>query len=152
MIREERDPAFWLEIASHPALAGALMGLDPVQVAEVCQRPNILPLASENGGFFFGRMDGLGAVLELHTLYRPKGWGREVATAGKAALALVFSQAQAVMTFELRDNRRSQPPRSFGFEQAADWESSAIGEARVWVLTRRAWEASPAGRRAKPCQ
>jgi len=151
-IREERDQAFWFDIASHPAVQGAIMGLDPRQIAEVSQRPTILPLASDNGGFFFGQMDGLGLVRELHTLYRPAGWGREVARAGKEALEWVFRAVQIVTTYQIEANPLSQPPRSFGFVQAGEWQKTAVGSARMWVLTRAAWEASPAHKRMLSCQ
>ncbi len=152
MIREERDPAFWREIASHPDLVGALMGLSPLQVQEIATRPDILPLASQNGGFFFGRLDGLGLVLELHSLFRPEGWGREVAATGKEALARVFRTAQVITTYEVRGNAHSRPPRSYGFVQAGDWQGADVATLRLWVLTRAAWQSSPVFRRHAPCQ
>ena len=151
-IREERDPEFWGEIASHPAIQGAMMGLTPVQVAAASQRPQIVPLASDNGGFFFCRMDQIGMIAELHTLYRPAGWGREVARAGKEALEWVFRAVQIVTTYQIEANPLSQPPRSFGFVQAGEWQKTAVGSARMWVLTRAAWEASPAHKRMLSCQ
>jgi hypothetical protein len=151
VIREERDGAFWFEIASHPAVKGAVMGLDPRAVAEAAMRPTLLPLASDNGGFLFGRMDGLGLVRELHTLYRPAGWGREAAGAAKEAFAWVFAAAQVVVTYEMQANPRSRPPRSFGFTQAGAWRRTAAGALRAWVLTRAAWELSPAHRRYATC-
>ena len=151
MIREQRDPGFWLVIASHPDLAGAMMGLDPGQVAALAARPDILPLASENGGYFFAAMDRLGLALELHSLFRPAGWGREAATAGKAALDRVFEGAQLIATHEVEANPRSRPPKSFGFVQAGVWLPTGVGRLRLWVLTRKAWEASPAHRRYSEC-
>ncbi|HEY5107212.1 MAG TPA: hypothetical protein VII73_10650 [Caulobacteraceae bacterium] len=152
MIREERDPAFWYEIASHPALEGALMGLSANQVAETAMQASILPLASDNGGFFFGRMDALGLTVELHTVYRPAGWGREVSVAAKQAFTWVFGVAQVIVTCEVSRNHRSSPPRSFGFAIAGDWQITPIGRLRPWVLTRRAWETSPAHRRLISCR
>ena len=152
MIREERDPAFWRDIASHPDLADTMMGLSPDQVAEIATRTNVLPLASDNGGFFFGAVDGLGMVLELHSLFRPAGWGREVATAGKQALTWVFQAAQAITTYEVHGNDHSRPPRSYGFAMAGDWQMTNLGALRLWVLTRTAWQSSPAFRRHAPCQ
>lgn len=152
MIREERDPAFWEAIAAHPAVTGAMMGLTAAQVAASAQRAEIIPLASDNGGFVFCRMDQIGVSLELHTLYRPAGWGREVARAGKEALEWVFRTFQVIVTHQVEDNRLSQPPRSFGFVQAGEYQKSPVGAIRAWVLTRAAWEASPAHRRFIPCQ
>ncbi len=151
-IREERDPEFWGEIASHPAIAGAMMGLTPAQVVAASQREQIVPLASDNGGFFFCRMDQIGMIAELHTLYRPAGWGREVALAGKQALEWVFREFQVIVTHEVEANPRSRPPRSFGFVQAGDYQASPVGAIRARVLTRAAWECSPAHRRFVPCQ
>jgi hypothetical protein len=108
-----------------------------------------MPLASEHGGFMFVRQDAFGFVCELHTLFTPEGWGREVSAAAKQAFNAVFLlNYQAVITLEVRANPRSQPPRSYGFAQAGDWRMSPAGEVRLWVLTRAAWEASPANRRA----
>ena len=152
MIREERDPAFWREIASHPACAGAMMGLDVGAVAAAAMRPELIPLASDNGGFFFCRMDALGMMVELHTLYRPAGWGREVARAAREACEWIFRTYQMIVTYEIEANAHSQPPRSFGFVRAGDWQSTPVGALRAWVLTRAAWEASPAHRRFVTCQ
>jgi hypothetical protein len=151
VIRLERDSAFWFEIASHPAVRGAVMGLDPQAVAEAALRPTLLPLASDNGGFLFGQMDAMGVVRELHTLYRPAGWGREVAGAAKQAFAWVFQTAQVVVTYEMQANEKSRPPRSFGFTPAGEWQMTAAGALRAWVLTRAAWELSPAHRRYRTC-
>ncbi len=151
MIREERDPAFWFEVASHPAVLGAVMGLSPAQVAQCSQKPEILPLASMNGGFLFCRMDQIGITVELHTLYRPAGWGKEVSSAAKEAFAWVFRTHQIVTTYELQANDRSQPPRSFGFVRCGEWQQTPAGLLRAWVLTRAAWEASPAQRRYLRC-
>lgn len=147
MIRIERDRQFWLDVASHPAVAGSVMGLDAQAVADHAQDPRILPLASEHGGFLFCQLDGLGFVRELHTLYMPQGWGREVLQAAKEAFTVVFEIAQIVTTYEMRANHRSQPPRSFGFVAAGDWQTSIVGDLRAWVLTREAWQQSPAHRR-----
>ena len=142
-LTEQRDAGFWRAIASDPVLAGAIMGLSPEQIAAIAADPRMLPLASENGGFFFGQMDGLGLVAELHTLYRPAGWGREVAMAGREALERVFATFHVVVTYEVKGNARSRPPRSFGFVMAGDWQETSAGVLRCWVLTRAAWDASP---------
>ncbi|MEO8927303.1 MAG: hypothetical protein ABI306_09080 [Caulobacteraceae bacterium] len=152
MIREERDPAFWVEIASHPAVTGAIMGLRADQIAAFAPNPAIIPLASDNGGFLFCRMDQIGLTLELHTLYRPAGWGREVATAGKEALQWVFRTYQVITTYEMETNPQSRPPRSFGFVAAGEFQQTPVGSLRAWVLTRAAWESSPAHRRHITCQ
>ena len=49
---------------------------------------------------------------------------------------------QVMTTMEMADNPRSQPPRSFGFKAAGEFQETALGEARVWTLARSDWEAS----------
>ncbi len=152
MIREERDGAFWRDIAAHPACAGAVMGLDPDAVAQAAGRAAVIPLASDNGGFIFCPMDGIGMVVELHTLYRPAGWGREVFRAAQEACEWVFRTHQLIVTYEMETNPHSRPPRSFGFARAGEWQKTVVGSLRAWVLTRAAWEASAAHRRFVTCQ
>ncbi len=155
MIREERDGAFWRDIASHPAVHGAIMGLSPDAVAEASGREDTIPLASDNGGFLFCRMDRIGMVVELHTLYRPAGWGREVFRAAQEACEWILGAPgghQIIVTYEMETNAHSQPPRSFGFVRAGEWQKTPVGSLRAWVLTRAAWESSPAHRRFIKCQ
>jgi hypothetical protein len=153
MIRIERDPAFWSAIAGHPEVSRRLGGIDPAMVARLASAPGFVPLASTHGGFLFQRRDELGFAFELHTLFTPEGWGREVFTAGTEALILMFgSPCQLITTLELKRNDKSRPPRTFGFEPAGEFSETPFGEARLWVLTRTAWQASPAAqRKAKTC-
>ena len=152
MIRIERDPAFWSEVARHPALRSMLGEADPEMIGALALREGVLPLAAEHGGFLFIRQDMLGFVCELHTLFTPEGWGREVLTAGIEALGAIWLLGfSTIVTLEMRQNPRSQPPRSFGFVQAGDWREAMIGEARMWILTKAAWEASPAAKRRAKC-
>lgn len=148
-IRLERDPAFWERVAAHPAVAPALLGMDPAAVGRIASRSDVLPLASTNGGFLFIRRDDAGFVCELHTLFTPEGWGREALVAGMSAIEAVWVTGyQAVITFEAQANARGRPPRTFGFTRAGDWRASPIGPLRLWTLSRLAWEASPAKRRS----
>ncbi|MHB8529189.1 MAG: hypothetical protein ACYC8V_06720 [Caulobacteraceae bacterium] len=150
MIRIERDPAWWSTIAAHPAVAGAIHGLTPAAIGELATRPGMIPMAAEHGGFLFAAMDGFGFIAELHTLFTPEGWGREAMEAGREALQLLFSgPCQAVATYEVEANRRSRPPVSFGFTRAGEFRETAFGSLRLWILTRGAWEASPAHERYK---
>lgn len=147
MISENRDPHFWHRIASHPQVCELLGTFSLEQVAAVLARPTLLPLASENGGFWFATADSLGRVHELHTLFTPEGWGREVHAAAKEAFHRMFAgSCDLIVTSQMRDNPRSQPPRSFGFRPAGDFAHTHLGDARTWVLTRDAWIASPARR------
>lgn len=148
VIRIERDAAFWIDVASHPALAGALYGLPPQALAAIIATPSVTPLASQHGGFIFNRLDAFGFMYELHTLFTPEGWGREVVTAGHEALERIFgSGAQVIVTAQMRDNDRSQPPRSFGFKAAGCWSETQFGEAMCWFLSHEAWQQSPAHKR-----
>ena len=147
MIRLERNPQFWSAIASHPAVAPTLMGLPPGRLGALAKRDDMLPLASEHGGFLFGRLDTLGFTCELHTLFTPEGWGREALTSGVQALGVVWALGyQMVVTYESEQNPKSRPPRTFRFTQNGEWRSTILGRLRLWSLTRTAWDSSPARR------
>lgn len=147
MIREERDPAFWERIASHPACAPALHGVEPEHFAtEAVQHP-MLPLASEHGGFVFVPRDAFGRTVELHTLYTPEGWGREAAAAGKAALQRVFETYDLVITYERDGDWRTRPPRSFGFRPCGSAFEMNGNTWRLWALSADGWRASPSCQR-----
>jgi hypothetical protein len=153
VIREERDWTFWDAIAQHPEVRPHLLIEDSQSLSEIVQHPSVKPYASENGGFLFCRLDGLGRVYELHTLYCPNGWGREVAKASKSAFERVFNEgAQLVTTYEVAGNWRSRPPLSHGWKQAGPFQYSdgLAADVRSWVLTYEAWCASPA--RKRHCQ
>jgi hypothetical protein len=108
-------------------------------------REDILPLASKNGGFILRRLDSFGLALELHTLFTPAGWGREVASAAKAMFVTAFETATLIVTHETI-HPQSRPPLSYGWKPLGGGES-LIGPIRLWILTKDAWETSPAGRR-----
>lgn len=147
MIREERDPAFWVKVAGHPAVLPGLMGVSLEVVETLIGHEKVLPLASANGGFLFTAIDGVGRVLELHSMFTPQGRGRESNEAGKAALMRVFPDACAIITYEVESNPLSRPPKSFGFKPLEDFRESGVGSVRTWILTREAWEQSPARKR-----
>lgn len=152
MIRIERDPAFWLAIASHPAVAPTLLGLPPEMVAMSMVSEHVLPVAAIHGGFFFTRLDPNGRLWEFHTLFTPDGWGREALMAAKEATALMFrGPCQVLSTYQIEANPRSQPPRTFGFIPAGPFVETPFGASRTWILTRNAWEQSPAHRSGQKC-
>jgi hypothetical protein len=147
-IREERDPVFWQDVADHPQVRHVNHGHD-VDMAAIVEQPTVVPLASQNGGFLFFQRDWLGGAYELHTMFRPEGWRREAHDAGVAALVEMFGARQAAVIFTYAtDDRKSRPPKTFGFEQAAEPRFSAIGEVTPYILTAAKWFASPAWRRA----
>lgn len=145
MIREERSGDFWRGVVEHPKVAHVLMGL-PLDIGDLVSHERVIPLASENGGFLFCQLDGLGRVFELHTLFKPEGWGREVSTAAKEAFAEMFAKgARVITTYEVEG--WTAPPLSFGWRTAGEFSPSSLGNLRTWVLTLDGWEASPARRR-----
>ncbi|HEY2482090.1 MAG TPA: hypothetical protein VGI30_07830 [Caulobacteraceae bacterium] len=154
MVRIERDPGFWQAVAAHPEVAPRLGGAVTADgIAGFVGREDVLPLAAVHGGFLFVKRDPLGFTAELHTLFTPEGWGREVLEAAVQAFNAVFHIGhQLVFTFETATNPKSRPPLSFGFRQGGDWRDTPYGRMRQWVLTADAWRASPAStRRREKC-
>lgn len=143
-LEEQRDPQFWRGVASDPACLPALYGAPVESLDAIVSDPNVTPLATEHGGFLFSRRDELGRVQELHTLYRPQGWGREVHGALLAALERIFADADIVTTYASVGQWRTAPPRSFGFKASSRTFVSNLGEFRFWFLDRDAWMKSPA--------
>lgn len=142
MIREERDPAFWVRVASHPACAGAIDGGSPHDIANIANRPHVTPLATDHGGYLFAQLDGLGTTYEIHAVFTPEGWGREANLALKEALRAF--DWNLLVTYQTT-NPHSRPARSFGFRPIGE-RQTVLGPVTVWSLTRPAWEASPAFR------
>ncbi|MGH7022112.1 MAG: hypothetical protein ACREEB_00825 [Caulobacteraceae bacterium] len=150
-IRIERDPAFWAAVAGHPEVAPHI-GATPDEAAALALHPLTLPLASAHGGFLFRNLDGLGFVFELHTLFTPEGWGREVALAAREAFARLFDGGAAVVvTHEQHGWWRAKPPLSHGWAPAADWRETPVGLLRMWTLSAQAWRASALMRRRQSC-
>ena len=147
MITEDRDPAFWDRIISHPEVAPHVTFGQQLDLLTILDNPWVTPLRTENGGFLFFRLDGLGRVHELHTMYTPQGWGREVLLALKEAVSEIFDRgAQLITTYDVEGNWRSRPPKTFRFEPCGDF-ATADGfpvKLRTWALSKAAWNASPA--------
>lgn len=144
MIRIERDPAWWTAIASHPAVIDTLHGLPPEDIGAVATRPDVIPFALEHGGFLVAPLDALGFARDLHAMFTPAGWGREAGSAFYWTLeALFFMGAQVINAYEVEGNPRSRPLRRCGFECAGEWRDTPFHRLRLWVLTHRAWRASP---------
>lgn len=147
MIREDRSE-FWSRLAEHPMVRPHIGSGNTADLDQFVALPVVTPLRSENGGFLFVKLDAFGRVYELHTIYHPDGWGREVLKAAKEAFAEMFSRgAQVVATYEVEGWWRSRPPLSFGFRPAGDFAPAGELTLRTWTLTRAAWDASPARRR-----
>jgi hypothetical protein len=144
-----RDAAFWDRIASHPAVAPHIfMGGEPQSLAPLVENPKAHPYASANGGAIFSPVDPLGFVVEMHTLYTPEGWGREVATFGKQFINDVLQTASLILTHEQEGHWRSRPPKSHGWQACGDYvECGFPHRLKLWALSREAWFASPVGRK-----
>lgn len=150
MIREERDPTFWRAIYDHPQVHPHVSLGQDIDLPALVAHPSVTPLAAEHGGFLFVRLDGLGRVYELHTMFSPDGWGREVLLALKAACERIFdSGAQLITTYEVEGNWRSKPPKTFRFEACGEFASAEPYQHRfrTWALSRANWVASPARQR-----
>jgi hypothetical protein len=147
-LRLERSPDFWEDIASHPDVAPHVLLAKGIDWSDIVSRPQVQPLAIDDGGFLFVGMDGLGRSFELHALFKPNAWGWPVMRAGVKALA-VLAGWDLIVVHEVKGWWRSRPPRSFGFKACSDFHASSIGPVRTWILTRSAWESSPAHRFAE---
>lgn len=138
-----RDEAFWRPIIEHPEVKpGVSLGSDFDWLPVLLENPDCLPVAGAHGGYFFVTTAPLGRFWDLHAAFLPSGWGR---AAHDLLLACLKHLAgwDAITAMEVAGNRRSRPPLSFGFRPAAPERDGF----RTWILTRTAWEASPAFRR-----
>jgi hypothetical protein len=152
ILRVLRDAGFWTAVASHPTVRGVMRGLDPALVGRLALDERFMPLAAEHGGFLIQRLDQMGFVGELHTLFTPEGWGREAHDAGMRMFDAVFACGYRVLvTFET-DDKKSRPPRTAGYAPAGDWRESPAGRLRQWVLSEAAWKSSPAFERRERCR
>lgn len=148
----ERDYLFWDSVASHEAVSPHIfMGTEPFSLKEIVGRELTMPLRSEHGGVLLLGLDGFGLVREMHTLYTPEGWGREVAMNGKLFMHEAFKTTQVIFTHEQEENWRSRPPKSHGWQSQGDFCYVGLTKRlKLWMLTRDAFYASPVGR--KLCQ
>lgn len=106
--------------------------------------PSVLPMRAERGGYLFHCRSA--GIYELHALFEPHAWGRPTSDALKACLQSL--SWRRIDVSEVRGNWRSRPPRSFGFRAVGDFAPHLTGlDLKPWILTREAWEASPARRR-----
>lgn len=142
----ERDAAFWDRIADHPEVRPWV--LLEGSLAHLIQDDRAMPLATDHGGAIFWNVDGLGFVVEMHTLFTPEGWGREVAMFGRACIRQVMSTASLILTHEQEGYWRSRPPRSHGWKPFGDFEDAGFPRRlKLWGLSRQSWLESPIGRR-----
>lgn len=146
------DAEWWDEIAAHPEVAPHIfLGHPPFSLSLLLDQPGAFGLKSENGGCIFIPRDPLGMVLEMHTLFRPEGWGREVAKVVRSFMQTAFESASVILTHEQEGHWRSRPPKSHGWVPCADYQDVGLPRRlRLWALTREGWMNSVIGR--KSCQ
>lgn len=144
-----RDTSWWDGIANHEAVAPhVFMGLPAVTLAPLVEPENSFPMASINGGLIFAPLDNLGFVFELHTLYKPEGWGREVHAHAKECFRQMMERASIIVTHEQEGSSQTRPPLSFGWKSSGIFREVGLPKRlRMWVLTKEAWESSPVGRK-----
>lgn len=150
-ITENRNVGFWWKVFNHPEVIGHnVMSEHEEHLRIMLADPKLTPLASEHGGFLLFQRDPFGQVFELHTAFTPEGWGREALLTGVNVSEQTFLRGAAIVfTVEVASNKRSRPPLTFGWQVAGPFvfAPELAAEVRTWVLTRDAWNASPARRR-----
>jgi hypothetical protein len=150
-VRIERSLDFWLPVFQAPECQPAHCGLEIKEDAleAFITNPWVRPIAGQNGGYLFVKKDDYGLIWELHSLFKRPGWGREAAAVGKQALKLMFADGMHLLfTYEIKG--LPTPPISYGWEKASEeYARTSIGEGRIWLLTKAAWEQSPAHRYAR---
>lgn len=148
-----RDVSFWDSIASHPEVGPSIfLGIEPVSLAPLVEPEDHLPMASENGGLIFSPVDHLGMIYEMHTLYKPEGWGREVAIFSRLAIDEAFNRASIIVTHEQEGNWRSKPPRSHCWQSSDDYRDVGLPvRLRMWYLTKERWLSSPSRKKIDQC-
>lgn len=141
---EQRDPDFWMRIASLPECENAMIGATPEQVAALAANRLVRPLATPDGGFLFVSRDAFGLVWELHTLFARPAWGRPVHDAALWAFEEMFGEGEArlIVTMENTRHWRTRPPRTFGFKPVGAPQITDWGEFRLWVLAVDDWKSS----------
>jgi hypothetical protein len=143
LLAENRDPEFWRALADHPSCVHVKGGYD-VDIGELIANPRNQAFSSQHGGWLALPLDGLSRVFDLHALYLPEGRGRAAFLDLLAVLGQIDFDLATVFETE---NPMSRPPKTVGFRPAGPARPSFLGSVRTWVLTRDAWEASPARRR-----
>lgn len=146
-----RDVSFWDSIASHADVAPAVFMNCPIQsLALLISNEKNEPFSSQNGGVLFVKTDHLGAIYEMHTMFRPEGWGREVAVTGAKALHHIFTKALLVFTYEQEGHWQSRPPKSHRWKSSGEFIDQGLSKRlKLWYLTRDDWLSSPVGKKIR---
>lgn len=108
MCSPNRCPAFWARIANDPTVRPTLGGEGPLAFDDLLDRPDVVALATEHGGFIFTQ--AFPARWEMHSLFLPQGRGRAVLSAFREAARFMFSATDCVeiITKAADSNRPAQ--------------------------------------------
>lgn len=148
-----RSPEFWDGVAFHEEVAPfVFMGGEKQSLYSLVDDVRNVPFASENGGVLFVKTDHLGSIYEMHTMFTPAGWGREVAVTGAQALHNIFETAVMVFTYEQEGHWRSRPPKAHRWKSSGEFVDHGFSKRlKMWYLTRDDWLSSPVGKKIR-CQ
>lgn len=142
MIREERDPGFWNEIANHPTVRPWLGGEGDLDLSAVLANTLNEPLAGPHGGFLFIKHE-VGRY-ELHTLIGSEGRGASVLPLFAEAARRLFTKTDAteIVTKTPGSNRAAAiMARRAGFRplfvRKAAWPDGS--DLTFYVLTLDEW-------------
>lgn len=123
------------------------MGAPIEAVDQLVASERVLPLAARHGGIFMVQLDGVGFVREMHTMFRPEGWGREAALAMREATQAVFDGGARLITTQKAEGGEG-PPHAHGWQVVGEFAEVGLPHRlKLWILTKDAWETSPAGRK-----
>ena len=145
-----RSADFWDSVAFDPDVAPFVFMDAPRQSLSVLVGDESNePFASDNGGVLFVKTDHLGSIYEMHTMFRPEGWGREVAITGAKALHHIFSKALLVFTYEQEGHWQSRPPKSHRWKSSGEFIDQGLSKRlKLWYLTRDDFLSSPVGKKS----
>lgn len=146
-----RDVSFWDSIAFHPEVAPFVFLDHPrSSLSVLIEDEKNVPFSSDHGGVLFVKTDHLGSVYEMHTMFTPEGWGREVALTGAASLHNIFKTALMVFTYEQEGHWRSCPPKGHRWKSSGDFVDHGLSKRlKLWYLTRDDWLSSPVGKKIR---
>lgn len=139
----DRNPQFWVKIASHAGVAHVLDGMEAATIADIALQDDVIPYRGINGGYFLKKSDSFGRVYELHTIFTPEGWGKEAFYVARSMFDQAFAFCDLILTHET-EHHQSRPPKTFRFKQMGDFNYTPHGRVRLWSLSKADWESSPA--------
>lgn len=147
-LQENRDPLFWDDVQSDPAVhfAFSRSGIR-IRLAELAASPLYRVFTGANGGFLFCDMEPTRRFYVLHAAFKQKAWGREPWEVGRRAAKTLFDEGAVALTNLQREGEwRQRPPRSFGWVALSDFEPVRDRDyrAKSWILTREMWYHSTA--------